>query len=150
HFDDYADDYDVALGRGLSATGEQKDYFSRRRIEWLSQRLTGISMKPRSVMDFGCGAGSATPFLMKLAGVECLVGVDTSSRSIELAKRSFSNAQCHFTLIDDFEVAQKLDLVYCNGVFHHIPPAERDGAVKYVWRSLRPGGIFALWENNPW
>jgi hypothetical protein len=23
-------------------------------------------------------------------------------------------------------------------------------AVDYVYRSLRPGGLFAFWENNPW
>jgi SAM-dependent methyltransferase len=40
--------------------------------------------------------------------------------------------------------------VYCNGVFHHIPLAERDAAVDYIYRSLRPGGLFSLWENNPW
>ena len=22
--------------------------------------------------------------------------------------------------------------------------------MNYIWRSLRPGGIFSLWENNPW
>ena len=35
-------------------------------------------------------------------------------------------------------------------MFHHIPPAEREAAVAYVHGALRPGGIFALWENNPW
>ena len=42
------------------------------------------------------------------------------------------------------------DLVYCNGVFHHIAPARRAGAVAFVVRALRPGGLFAFWENNPW
>ncbi len=41
-------------------------------------------------------------------------------------------------------------MVYCNGVFHHIPPAQRAQTVNYIWHSLRPGGLFALWENNPW
>jgi SAM-dependent methyltransferase len=41
-------------------------------------------------------------------------------------------------------------LAYCNGVFHHIPPAGRDAAARDVFRWLRPGGAFALWENNPW
>jgi SAM-dependent methyltransferase len=45
---------------------------------------------------------------------------------------------------------QDLDLVFCNGVFHHIPVAERSAAVDYVYRCLRPGGMFAMWENNPW
>ena len=45
---------------------------------------------------------------------------------------------------------QDLDLVFCNGVFHHIPVAERPQAVDFVYRCLRPGGLFAIWENNPW
>ena len=43
-----------------------------------------------------------------------------------------------------------MDLAYCNGVFHHIPLKNRLGAVTYLYRALRPGGIFAFWENNPW
>jgi SAM-dependent methyltransferase len=40
--------------------------------------------------------------------------------------------------------------VYCNGVFHHIPVYERADAIRYIAKCLRPGGIFGLWENNPW
>ena len=40
--------------------------------------------------------------------------------------------------------------MYCNEVFHHIPSHERLAIVDYVYRSLRPGGLFAIWENNPW
>jgi hypothetical protein len=32
-FDAYAEDYDVALARGISVSGERKDYFAQRRIE---------------------------------------------------------------------------------------------------------------------
>jgi SAM-dependent methyltransferase len=35
-------------------------------------------------------------------------------------------------------------------VFHHIPVADRAGSLEYIYRCLRPGGMFALWENNPW
>ncbi|HYF34221.1 MAG TPA: methyltransferase domain-containing protein, partial [Prosthecobacter sp.] len=42
------------------------------------------------------------------------------------------------------------DLAYCNGVFHHIPVAERDDAIASIFKALKPGGHFALWENNPW
>jgi hypothetical protein len=34
-------------------------------------------------------------------------------------------------------------------VFHHIPLDQRPAAVDHVFRSLRPGGLFAFWENNP-
>ena len=43
-----------------------------------------------------------------------------------------------------------MNLAYCNGVFHHIPLVERSAAVACVNRALRAGGLFALWENNPW
>jgi hypothetical protein len=33
--DAYADDYDAALARGISVSGEQKNYFAPPRIEWL-------------------------------------------------------------------------------------------------------------------
>jgi SAM-dependent methyltransferase len=41
-------------------------------------------------------------------------------------------------------------LAFCNGVFHHIPLDERPQVVRYIADCLRPGGLFALWENNPW
>jgi SAM-dependent methyltransferase len=37
-----------------------------------------------------------------------------------------------------------------NGVFHHIEPPERPAAVRAIFKSLAPGGHFALFENNPW
>ncbi len=50
----------------------------------------------------------------------------------------------------DEVIENDIDLAYCNGVFHHIPPADRPAALRYVARRLRPGGMFALWENNSW
>jgi SAM-dependent methyltransferase len=50
----------------------------------------------------------------------------------------------------DYAPKGTVDLVYCNGVFHHIPLAMRGSALQYVFRCLRPGGWFAFWENNPW
>ena len=43
-----------------------------------------------------------------------------------------------------------MDLAYCNGVFHHIPPAQRAEALALVNRALRAGGLFSFWENSPW
>ena len=31
-----------------------------------------------------------------------------------------------------------------------IPEADRVTAISFVHEALRPGGFFALWENNPW
>src|SRR5205807_2407967 len=43
-----------------------------------------------------------------------------------------------------------IDLCYSNGAFHHIPPAERAGVVSQLLTLTRPGGVVAVFENNPW
>jgi SAM-dependent methyltransferase len=150
HFDDYAENYDAALNRGLSATGEAKDYFARGRVQWLFHRLRQLSEQPRFVMDYGCGDGSSSQLLLEILKAESVVGADTSGRSLDLARATRGGEHSRFVDLTEYEPHEAQDLVYCNGVFHHIPPAERPAVMNYIWRSLRPGGLFALWENNPW
>lgn len=149
-FDQYADDYDAALNQGLTATGEGKDYFARGRIEWLARRVRELNQQPRQVMDYGCGDGSSVPLLSEFLKPEHVIGVDTSARSLDVAKRLNGSADSGFSLISEYRPDGALDLVYCNGVFHHIPVADRAQAAQFIWQSLRPDGLFALWENNPW
>jgi trans-aconitate methyltransferase len=101
-------------------------------------------------MDFGCGTGSASPFLRALMGVESVLGVDISAKSLEVAKRTYGAARTQFLLVSQYQPSERIDLAFCNGVFHHIPLTERTAAVNYLYRSLRPRGLFAFWENNPW
>ncbi len=149
-FDAYAAEYDAVLARGLSISGEDKNYFARGRIAWLAGCLRKLQERPQSVMDFGCGTGSASPFLLSLIGVESILGVDISARSLEVAKRTYNSECTQFRLVSQYQPSEGIDLAFCNGVFHHIPIAERAAAINYVHRSLRPGGLFAFWENNPW
>ena len=150
HFDEYAENYDEALNQGLSATCEGKEYFARGRIGWLAQCLSALGERPRQVMDYGCGDGSSSEFLLAMSKESSVIGVETSEKSRELATRNYGGERASFHSIAQYEPRAELDLVYCNGVFHHIPIAERASAMDYIWRSLRPGGIFSLWENNPW
>lgn len=149
-FDKYAGDYDAALAKGLSASGEDKNYFAKARIDWMAKILPKLGVNPANAMDFGCGTGSATPFFLNWPTLRQLIGTDVSSASIEVAKREHESPRSTFMLMKDYKPNASLDLAYCNGVFHHIPIAERAPAVQYVFDSLRPGGIFTLWENNPW
>jgi SAM-dependent methyltransferase len=149
-FDVYAEDYDVALARGISVSGEQKDFFAQRRIEWLRDCLKVFSAPVKTLMDFGCGTGSSSPLFFDILDVEYFVGTDQSSKSLEVARREHGSERAKFFLFDEYQPCGQFDLVFCNGVFHHIPPLDRATAIDYVLRSLRPGGLFAFWENNPW
>ncbi len=149
-FDAYAARYDEALAQGISVSGEDKDFFAEGRIVWLRGLLEKSGELPRSVLDFGCGTGSAAPFLRERLGAATVLGVDISSRLIERAAQSYGSDTVRFAAIDAAPPQADLDLAFCNGVFHHIPLDQRDKAVHYVRDSLRPGGLFAFWENNPW
>ena len=150
-FDQFAEDYAAALAQGLSVTGEDKEYFAHGRIQWLSSYLKKQpSGKIKAVMDFGCGTGSATPYLFDLLAAESVLGLDISLKSLEVAERTYGSEQAKFLSFDQYQPSEQIDLAFCNGVFHHIPPDERPASVGYIYRSLRPGALFALWENNPW
>ena len=101
-------------------------------------------------MDFGCGTGSATPYLFDLIGVESVIGLDVSAKVLDAAKRTYGSERTQFLLFEEYQPSEQIDLVYCNGVFHHVPLSDRDAVVNYIYRILRPGGVLALWENNPW
>jgi trans-aconitate methyltransferase len=118
-------------------------------VVWLSNQLASYGFTPKSVMDFGCGTGSAVPYLLEVLGVTSVIGVDVSPKSIETAKQTYGCEQVRFMTVEDYRPGEDLDPAFCNGAFHHVPLSERASAIQYIYDSLRPGGLFALWENNP-
>lgn len=149
-FDAYATSYHAELDKALSVSGETAAFFARERVRWLAGRLERHGRLIRRAMDFGCGTGSSAPLILEALGADSILGVDTSSALLEAARRDHESPQVSFVATEQYAPQGEMDLVYCNGVFHHIPESGRPGAVEYIRRALRPGGLFALWENNPW
>jgi SAM-dependent methyltransferase len=149
-FDQFADGYEVDLNQALAATGEDQNYFAGGRVKFLACCLRSLGETPQSVMDYGCGIGGTAALLRKFAGARRVVGLDVSERSLERARKEYGGDTVSFQTFESYQPAADLDLAYCNGVFHHIPLEDRGAAVGYIYRSLRPGGLFAFWENNPW
>lgn len=149
-FDQHADTYDAELNQALSVSGETREYFARKRIEWLAGCVYALRERPRSALDYGCGIGDTSVLLREAFDLASVTGIDTSRRSLELAASRHGDGACRFLRLEEHLPCGDIDLAYCNGVFHHIPPVERASAVDYVQRCLRPGGLFAFWENNPW
>jgi SAM-dependent methyltransferase len=153
-FDQFADTYADDLNQALAASGESKDYFAQGRVRWLGVCLTRLRDEqlgsPLSVLDYGCGVGDTTPHFREFLDARTVVGIDISQRSINNAQSRYGSPANRFATFEDYLPEGSMDLVYCNGVFHHIPVLERRKAVDYIYRCLRPGGLFALWENNPW
>lgn len=149
-FDLHADTYDADLNQALSLSGEDKDYFASRRVQWTAQCLEKLRESPSRILDYGCGIGDTSHVLESAFAAQSVIGVDISQRSIDLASKRNGTAICQFMSFADYRQMESIDLAYCNGVFHHIPVSMRGSAVEYIFCRLRPEGLFSFWENNPW
>jgi SAM-dependent methyltransferase len=149
-FDAYAEDYSNELNRVLAVTGESIEYYAEQRISHLARCLKQRGVKAGSILDFGCGTGTATPYFLKCLGAQSVLGIDVSTESLRVASTEFAGLPVSFVEIAKYEPQGNLDLAFCNGVFHHILPSGRMDSLKMVHASLRPQGMFAFWENNPW
>lgn len=149
-FDCFDASYEEALARGVSATGENAEFFLKERISWFGHALKARAFTAQRVLDFGCGTGNAAQFLLALPGTREVLGIDVSDRLLARARREHASPQVRFANVAGHHPSSSFDAAYCNGVFHHIPPAERLASAGVVHASLRSRGLFAFWENNPW
>jgi SAM-dependent methyltransferase len=149
-FDEYAEAYEQALDNAIAVSGEGREYFAEGRVAWLARCLRDAKETPRTVLDFGCGDGATTPVLLAALQAESAIGIDVSAKSLDIARKQYATSQIRYEFIGEFQPSGRIDLAYCNGVFHHIPPAQRTEALSLVNRALRTGGLFGFWENSPW
>ena len=148
-FDGFAASYDEDLDRGLALTGEGKLFYARRRLAAVQVAAARAGVVAGRVLDFGSGTGTAAPLLREMLGAGFVLGVDPSAASIGRARAEHGGPGIEFRTSAEFIPEPTFDLVFVNGVFHHIPLANRGVAMAAVAASLRPGGLVALWENNP-
>lgn len=148
-FDSYAANYDAELNKGLKISGESKEYFAEGRMRHLRSIFEGMDFRPGNALDFGCGTGTATPCFFRILGIRSLLGVDPSENSLVEARGLWGGFSATFAKSTG-DREGTFDLAFCNGVFHHIPIPDRPGAFRTVYEGLKPGGLFAFWENNPW
>jgi SAM-dependent methyltransferase len=149
-FDQYAAAYEQELSHAIAPSGESREYFAEGRLAWLKRCLEEMKQPIATVLDFGCGDGATTPLLLQSLNATLAVGVDVSDKSLDVARKRHATERIRYESPNNFQSFGKMDLAYCNGVFHHIPPGKRAVAVAMVHRALREGGLFSFWENNPW
>lgn len=147
---DLSAEYDAMLNQGLAISGENKLYFIEGRLRDIQQKIPNPGSIKR-ILDFGCGIGDATARLAAyFPDAEEIVGTDLSEQALDYAREKHGNNKISFVNLNALSFENHFDLCYVNGVFHHIEPENRVGAIESVYRNLKPGGFFALCENNPW
>ena len=144
-FDHYAGRYEADLKQSIPSSLAEDQYFAEYKIRYVAHRIG--SHDPMSLLDFGCGVGRSLCLLNKQFPNTELWGYDVSTQSVELARQHAKMA--HLTSnLDDLPIAG-LDVIFAANVFHHIPHAERMGALAQCKRLLRDNGRIFLFEHNP-
>jgi SAM-dependent methyltransferase len=145
---DLSNEYDAMLNEGLRLSGEDKFFFLKGRVADLQKEL-GIKNVSK-ILDFGCGIGDSTHYLSSVFTGAKVHGVDTAFNAITHARLKYNQPAVSFELLNNFNADDEYDLCYVNGVFHHIPPHLREDALRVIYKALKPTGMLALFENNPW
>jgi len=148
-FDRHAGGYEEELRRGLRWSGSGPEWFAERRIEFVQDRLRRAGVAPRCIIYFGCGVGNHIP-LFRRAFPGCrMVGIDISPVSLRIAEERHGGPDARFCPPEDYPEREVADLVYLNGVLHHIPSQSHATQLGYLAGLLQPGGWLAIFDNNP-
>ena len=149
-FDAYAEGYEEAVRHSIAFAGREHAFFTRRKAEQLvdlARRRLGPLEKVRA-LDVGCGVGSTDAHLVGRLGV--LEGVDTAAAAVERA--AAANPGVRYRAYDGTRLPYddgQFDLVFAICVVHHVAPAGRGAFAGELARVVRPGGIVAVFEHNP-
>ena len=119
------------------------------------------SLRPRRVMELGCGTGRITLPLAEegaRSGFE-VIGLDNQPQMLERAKQSLANAQpevrrCVQFFEGDmrtFSAEAKLDLIAvpCASLSHVLELEDQIAIFKRCYANLNPGGRFIVEVNMP-
>ena len=102
------------------------------------------------MLTLGWDHGSATSEFFAYLHIQSLTTIDVSAeRAITRELRS-ADGKATYIHVTDYRASETADLAVTHGVFEGMTPQDRTAAALLVYRSLKPGGLFAVWQDNPW
>lgn len=153
-FDRFADEYRALHASGISASGEEPEFFAEYKIKDIvleHKRHDGSADAALTILDFGAGVGNSVPYVRKHFPNSTLHCADISRRSLELAEERYPTL-AQFALFDGTSLPfpdGHFDIAYAMCVFHHIDVSEHVSLLHELRRVIRPGGSLFVFEHNP-
>lgn len=146
-FDQHAETYRTAVDQAAGVSVETLAGEKARIILKVLADCVGDPHRLR-VLDIGCGIGLIDQELN--GGVAELCGVDTSLRSLEIARtRTPAVRFVHYDGVRLPFLDSSFDAVFASCVLHHVPAAARRSFMVEMLRPLRPKGAVIVIEHNP-
>jgi SAM-dependent methyltransferase len=153
-FDEFSQDYDSLLKDPIidRFTAGGREFFHARKCDLIRDyfRRRQIDTGKLEYLDVGCGRGELTMLLR--GDFSRVAGCDPSASMLEVGSKvqskEIETRKQHGTQLP-FNNAQ-FDFVSAVCVYHHVPLTDRAALTAEVRRVLRPGGVFAIIEHNPY
>ena len=115
--------------------------FERERTQPAVDLVNRIShLRPRSVVDVGCGPGNSTAVLRSAFPDAEILGIDTSPEMIARARAGLPDAE--FETMDAWDLPKGFDLIFSNACIQWIDGQER--LIPSMMDCLNPGGTLAV------
>lgn len=121
---------------------------------WVRQELiNAIRVKPRRILDLGCGTGSMTLMLKQTFPEAEVIGLDLSPYMLVVAEHKANKAgltlqwrhgQAEHTPFAD----ASFDLITAALLFHETPPAVAQAILRESYRLLKVGGEMVVLDGN--
>jgi SAM-dependent methyltransferase len=149
-FDRYSGSYEELLKDPIRDrfTGSGSQFFHVRKRDLIREHFSDLGIDTRTLryLDIGCGKGELLSLLREdfheVAGCDPSPGMLSSSQGVETRVQE-NPGKIPF---DD----AAFDFVTAVCVYHHVPPSSRLALTREAYRVLKPGGIFAIIEHNPY
>ncbi len=95
-----------------------------------------------SVLDLGCGNGALTKALQEKGYV--VKGLDASGELLDIARKDYPDIDFIQGDATDFVLAEPVDVVFSNAVFHWIDQERQQDMLKCVHNSMKKNGQFVF------
>jgi hypothetical protein len=94
--------------------------------------------------------GSTSSELFANLRIRSLVTIDVARERPHGGVLRSADGSATMVHVSEYRASECADLALTHGVFDHMPERERAAAAVLMYRSLAPGGLFAVWQRNPW
>jgi SAM-dependent methyltransferase len=144
-------DYVADVNHSIAFSGVEQGFFTRGKARRMldALRRRGADPARTRLLDIGCGVGLIHPYIApELAEV---IGVDVALDALAEARKA--NPSIPYQGYDGAALPAAdgaFDAAMTICVMHHVPPAQWSAFVADAMRALRPGGLFMVFEHNPW
>lgn len=147
-FDGYAETYRATVQRSIAFSGLDHEFFLRAKTAILSDIFQRRLGRKPALLDVGCGIGAMHGHMAGI--VDTLAGADPSAEA--LRKVEAAHPAAAYRAIEGGVLpwgADGFDAATAICVFHHVAVADRPALVREMARVVRPGGLVAIIEHNP-